>query len=96
MVTSVSDLGSGLLAPSWPFVTVEEVGHHRFWNIDEDGLPALEFSAPTVAECSNRGLCNQVIWRARGLVCATGDKNSHADNVGCECVCAVYWRVRMP
>jgi hypothetical protein len=57
--TSIAEEGTGLVAPDMPFVTVEEVGHFRAWNTFEDGYPALIFEHPEVAECSNRGLCNQ-------------------------------------
>lgn len=59
-MSEVDTFGSGLLSTEFPFVTVEEVGKFRFWDTTVDGYPERVFAKPLVAECSNRGLCDQV------------------------------------
>jgi len=59
LVSEVDTFGSGLLSTEFPFVTVEEVGKFRFWDTTVDGYPERVFAKPLVAECSNRGLCDQ-------------------------------------
>jgi len=41
-----------------PVVTVEEVGIHRYWDVNKDGYPAKSYTGFNVDECSRRGLCD--------------------------------------
>ena len=41
-----------------PVVTVEEVGHHRYWDVNIDGYPKMSYTGFNADECSRRGLCD--------------------------------------
>jgi len=41
-----------------PIVTVEEVGEHRYWDVNIDGYPKLSYTGFVTDECSRRGLCD--------------------------------------
>eukprot|EP00750_Incisomonas_marina_P020167 INCI3782.1.p1 GENE.INCI3782.1~~INCI3782.1.p1 ORF type:complete len:591 (-),score=105.07 INCI3782.1:54-1826(-) len=61
------DLASGFIVESAgtyidgtniPVVTVEEVGEHRYWDVNIDGYPKMSYTGFNSDECSRRGLCD--------------------------------------
>jgi len=54
----VLDAGTYIDGTMIPVVTVEEVGIHRYWDVNIDGYPKQSYTGFNSDECSRRGLCD--------------------------------------
>jgi len=54
----VLEAGTMVESTMIPLVTVEEVGMHRYWDVNIDGYPEKDYAGFTTDECSRRGLCD--------------------------------------
>jgi len=67
-----------------PVVTVEEVGHHRYWDVNIDGYPEQSYTGFNVDECSRRGLCDyesgecQCFSGYTGVACSSQNSISYS------------------
>jgi len=55
---TVLSAGTYIDGTSIPVVTVEEVGEHRYWDVNIDGYPKMSYTGFNSDECSRRGLCD--------------------------------------
>lgn len=54
----VLEAGTYIDGTTIPVVTVEEVGIHRYWDVNIDGYPKKSYTGFNSDECSRRGLCD--------------------------------------
>lgn len=55
---SVISAGTMIEGTTIPVVTVEDVGEHRYWDVNIDGIPKKSYTGFNSDECSRRGLCD--------------------------------------
>ena len=55
---TVDSAGTYIDGTTIPVVTVEEVGKHRYWDVNIDGYPKKDYAGFSSDECSRRGLCD--------------------------------------
>jgi hypothetical protein len=55
---TIVDQGTLIEGTGIPVVTVEEVGAHRYWDVNIDGYPKMSYTGFNTDECSRRGLCD--------------------------------------